>query len=959
MLPPGEARRLHMAVRKDLPILASIVRKSLDAIPIADKIDLEDKWFERTPSKTSKPIYISKTEQKWLAEHPIIRFSGDPKWLPYEAFDNNGRYVGIVAEYLRLIEQKLRIHLEIVPTQSWTETVQKIKQGEIDVISETIDSDLNKQLTFTHAYLSSPVVIVMRDEEVYVDDIAQISAKRIGLVKEYGYNPAIIKQYPDIKFYEVESVQDGLTHVSTRKLDALICTLAQASYHISEQGVNNVRIVGKTQFATKLGYGMRPEFAPLVPLFNRALNTINPNDKQKILENWGKEQFIEKIDYSLIFKIIGGFLLLLVLTFLWNRRLVQEIQRRKLSEQKVLLLNKRLALATEVLALGVWELEFGEQLALIFDERSLAIYDLAPDAPLDFDVWLSVVHPDDRHLLKQLIFTIENNQTPTPIEFRLKNSASDIRTIYCAATAVREGDHIIKVTGVNWDISDRKKAELALATAKEQAEHANKAKSQFLANMSHEIRTPLNAIIGFTELLSEQIKEPKHLSFVQTIQSAGQNLLALINDILDLSKIEAGKLNIEKNVCNPHDLFNELNHIFSLKVREKNLQLQLDVDPKIPEHLILDAVRLRQVLFNLIGNAVKFTDTGYVRLSARTTNEDDIHSKLDLVIEVEDTGIGIDKSQQHIVFNDFEQSEGQDYRKYGGTGLGLAISSRLTEMMGGIISLSSQLGVGTTFTIHLFDVDVAVMSGEQQPEALPVPVGKINFHPGVVLVVDDVTNNRSLLRESFADTSLTILEAENGLIAVNMVKQNAIDLILMDIRMPVMDGYEAAALIKSISDIPIIALTASVMRDQYERLKSSNFEGYLRKPVLKADLHQELTKFLAFDTVTENATPEKQEATLQLTHDELALLPSVLDKLVELQSLCAQSLKNNNLTDAKNFADALSALSETSSIALVRDYANTLQEHIDCFDLLAIQQQLSNFPALVQALSEFKPALRG
>jgi len=244
------------------------------------------------------------------------------------------------------------------------------------------------------------------------------------------------------------------------------------------------------------------------------------------------------------------------------------------------------------------------------------------------------------------------------------------------------------------------------------AENANKAKSEFLANMSHEIRTPMNAIIGFTELLNEQISEPRLKSYVKTIHSAGNTLLTLINDILDLSKIESGKLQIKKTPTNIYNLSNELGNIFMMSVKNKTLDLIIDLEEGIPQSLLIDEIRLRQVLLNLIGNAVKFTENGYIKLSLKAFNIDVHHSKLDIEILVEDTGVGIAANQLLKIFNEFEQTEGQDNRKFGGTGLGLSISKRLCEMMDGKISVTSEEGKGSTFKVHLYSIDISSVMSE-------------------------------------------------------------------------------------------------------------------------------------------------------------------------------------------------------------------------------------------------------
>ncbi len=280
-------------------------------------------------------LQLTEAERSWLAENPAVRFTGDPNWLPYEAFDADGEYIGIVAEHLRLISERAGITFEMSPSETWTESTEKAREGLVDILSETDDSDLSSHLVFTSNYLSNPIVIAMHNRENYVEGITKISDRKIALIRDYGYASKIRRGYPQIAFETVDDIQDGLLAVSTGKVDALLCTLALCTYTISELGLNNVRIVGKSEFDTKLALGVQKNLPELVSILNKAIATITPGEQQVILDGWIKQKFAARTDYSLVYQVVAVAVLLLAFFIFWNRRLAHEVTLRMATEKEL------------------------------------------------------------------------------------------------------------------------------------------------------------------------------------------------------------------------------------------------------------------------------------------------------------------------------------------------------------------------------------------------------------------------------------------------------------------------------------------------------------------------------------------------------------------------------------------------------------------------------------------------
>ncbi len=482
-----------------------------------------------------------------------------------------------------------------------------------------------------------------------------------------------------------------------------------------------------------------------------------------------------------------------------------------------------------------------------------------------------------------------------------------------------------------------------LAAEKRRAEQADREKSIFLATMSHEIRTPMNAILGFGELLAADAKADKEKRYAQSIVRSGHSLLQIINDILDLSKIEAGMMDIHPEPTDLRELASFVQQLFTTQAVSRGLEMRVEFQEDLPSSLMVDSTRLRQILINLAGNAFKFTEQGHVLLRFSGHRETGARSQLRLIIEVSDTGVGIPPEQMTEIFKPFVQAKVRREMEHRGTGLGLAIVKRLVRLMSGNVSVQSELGKGSTFRLDFPAVDISARLPKSAIQDEP-PVDFNELSPAEIMVVDDNPVNRELVRGFFEGTHHQVREASDGREALTAMLEKRPDVVLMDIRMPVMDGRTALRALrdqKSLDLLPVIAVTASSMAGEEGMLRET-FDGYVRKPFSRSTLFKELAQFIP-------RLEDKREP--RLPAGEASALPGwreLVGKLHDLKTSTWPSVRDGMvLAEVSSFAERLTQLSLEYECPPLENYAAGLAAQCQSFSPGEIEKTVETFPGLI------------
>ncbi|WP_449466925.1 transporter substrate-binding domain-containing protein [Stenotrophomonas humi] len=828
------------AVRRESGQLKAVLDAALTATRGGHSSEILKRWSGGGAIASSERVELTAAEQRWIARNPTVRFAVSNDTAPLSYFDAEGRFSGISADLLKMISARTGLEFKQVREAHIGQQISALERGSADVTMLMPTPVREDMFRFSRPFVQTTFAIITRDMPGQADSVVTLRGKRIALPEGHVLRELLQPAWA-YRFVDSESMAASLQMVAEGEADATMTLLPMAQYYTSTQHGGALKVAGVVEGKPAgLSFATRKGDAELGAILEKALLQIPPDEIDIFQNRWRPKTDVSKtvwVDYrNLIYKVGGVAFLLIFVSLLWNLKIRSQYKRRQQAEE----LRSEQLNFMESLINGTPHpiyVRDCEGRLVTCNSNYLEVFGATREAVAGKSALEGVKLDSDeaQQFHQDYLWVIQNGK---PLEMdRTLHLPGKILSIYHWIHPYCDSQGQVVGVICGWiDVSDRRQLMEDLRAALDAADQSSRAKTTFLATMSHEIRTPMSAVIGMLELAMMHAEQGRFdKPAIEVAYDSARGLLELIGDILDVVRIESGHASLSPRRANLRDLVESVARVFDGLARQKALTLSLQMDAIVNRDVLVDPMRFKQVLSNLVGNAIKFTDSGEVKIIIGGKQLAD--ERVLVILSVEDTGIGIAEDELKGLFEPFSQaSHGRISR--GGTGLGLPICKSLCELMGGHISIGSVRGVGTRVTLEIPFNLLPDMEGAPpvQEDALCVQ------HPAMrILVIDDQQANRVLLTQQLGLFGQVVFSAENGEQGLRLWREQQMDVVITDCNMPVMNGYEMACAIRreeeqnGLAPCAIIGFTANAQPDEKARCLQAGMDDCLFKPVsLKA-----------------------------------------------------------------------------------------------------------------------------
>ena len=859
-------RGTSYALRKDNNALRHILDTAIAAIDSHEYDEILRRWAGGIGALKGKNVSLTESEKDWIARNPIVHIAVSAGQAPIAFIDTEGSFSGIASDILKIVSFDTGIKFEPVYYDKVSDLQRAILTGESDLACLTKTTAREARFRFTETFAFSPFAIMTGKADRNLVSIQQLRGQRVAIPKGHVVAEFLHGEFPDIKVKETSNLLEAMSLVSEGKAIATIAPLSIARFYSERMSgykifINNI----VDEDGARFSFAMQRADQDLQSILNKVLAVIPPDELIVISNRWRANPAVQinswKDYSSIILQIVGVAALLLGVSLVWNIYLRRQVAQRNQARKE---LDEQLGFMQSLINGTPHPIYVRDREGRLLSCNTYYLqainrrFDELKGKRSFEGSKIDALQAHELHAdYMEVIRSGKPIETDRPLQ--VKDRAT---TIYHWIYPYKDSSGEVQGVICGWiDISERRKLIEEIAAARDQADAASRAKTTFLATMSHEIRTPMNAIIGLLELnLRGSSKETPGRSLIEVAYDSAISLLELIGDILDIVRIESGNLSLSSRRADLRELSESVVRVFDGLARQKGLTLNIAFHGALGGEVLIDPVRYKQILSNLVGNAIKFTDSGGVRIGV--SGKQTPQGQLQVEVLVEDSGIGISPADQANVFRPFEQVATQEHNVRGGAGLGLAICRSLAEMMGGTLSLESQLGVGTRVRLQLALSPLEPLAACERDQGKHIDAAK-SYRPNLkILVVDDNSANRLVLSQQFTYLGHRVTSACDGVEALQAWTAGDFDLVVTDCNMPLMSGYELAGKLRqaqagnSAPRTVILGFTANAQADEVQKCVAAGMDDCLFKPVTIDDLEQRLRRWFGMPDDLTAVAPE-------------------------------------------------------------------------------------------------------